>query len=56
VPETILTPTEASSVIQLSPELAQTIPVGSSISPEPSGLVIFSEGSESAPNLAVPEA
>jgi hypothetical protein len=32
------------------------IPVGSSILPEPFGLVVFSEGSESAPDLAIPEA
>jgi hypothetical protein len=39
-----------------SPELAQTDPVGSSFSQEPSGLVDVSEGSESALVLAVPEA
>jgi hypothetical protein len=39
-----------------SPELAQTDPVGSSFSSEPSGLVDVSEGSESALVLAVPEA
>jgi hypothetical protein len=38
------------------PELAQTVPVGSSFSPEPSGLVDVSEGSESALVLAIPEA
>jgi hypothetical protein len=55
VPETILTSTEAALVILSSPELTQTVPVGLSISPEPFGLV-FSEGSKSAPDLAVPEA
>jgi hypothetical protein len=56
VPETILTSTEAALVILSSPELAQTVPVGSSISLEPFGLVVFSKGSESTPDLAVPEA
>jgi hypothetical protein len=56
VPETILTSTEAALVNLSSPELAQTVSVGSSISLEPSGLVDFSEGSKFAPNLAVPEA
>jgi hypothetical protein len=55
MPEMILTSTEAASVILSSPELTQTIPVGSSILPEPSGLIVFSEGFESAPDLAVPE-
>jgi hypothetical protein len=36
--------------------LTQIVSVGSSISPELSGLVDFSKGSESAPDLAVPEA
>ena len=39
-----------------SPELAQSIPMESLCSPEPSGLVDVSEGSEFAPDLAVPEA
>ena len=56
VPETILTSTKATLVNPSSPELAQTVLVGSSISPEPSGLVDFSKGSESAPILAVLEA
>jgi hypothetical protein len=47
---------EAASVNLPSPELAQTVPVGTSFSPKSSSLVVFSEGSVPAPNLAVPEA
>jgi hypothetical protein len=56
--ETILSSMEATKINLTSPELAQTVPVGLSILPEPSGLVDFSEGSESvsAPVLPVPKA
>jgi hypothetical protein len=56
VPETILTLMKATSIILSSPKLAQTVSVGSSISSELYGLVVFNEGSESAPDLAFPEA
>jgi hypothetical protein len=56
VSEMILTSTEAASIILSSSELAQIVLVGLSISQEPFGLVIFNEGSKSAPNLAIPRA
>ena len=47
---------EAASINLPAPKLAQIVPVGTSFSPESSGLVVFSKGSVPAPDLAVPEA
>jgi hypothetical protein len=56
VSETILPSTKATKFNLPSPELTQTVPVRSSISPEPFGLNDFSAGLESTLDLAVPEA
>ena len=47
---------EATSVNLLSPKIAQTVPVGTSFSPESFGLVVFNKRSVLALDLAVPKA